>query len=214
MEQLATQPQPSAEFLWASLAPFLADTSGNVHRSELNIEKLWNPNLPGRGCLGLIEFRAFRMPRSPEPPPLLRAIAAMLAGADPTPRLRDWGDALHDQYALPFFLRQDLCAVFDDLAAHALRLGDRLCSELLHDPCKPRWHTVRAGCELALGSAIEFWPLVGDVASQEADDSRLVDSSTLRLHRPAPFPIFRAQGDRDGITPATETRTDTVSPPR
>lgn len=81
---------------------------------------------------------------------LLRAIAAMLACAEPTPRLRDWGDALHDQYALPFFLRQDLCAVFDDLAAHDLRLGDRLCSELLHDPCKSRWHTVHAGCELAL----------------------------------------------------------------
>ena len=185
MEQLASQSKPSAEFLWASLAPFLADTSGNVHRSELNIEKLWNPNLPGRGCLGLVEFRAFRMPRSPERAAaiaaLLRAIAAMLAGADPTPRLRDWGDALHDQYALPFFLRQDLCAVLDDLAAHGLRLGEGLRSELLHNPYKSRWHTVYAGCELALESANEFWPLVGDVASQEEDGSRLVDSSTLRL---------------------------------
>jgi uncharacterized protein (DUF2126 family) len=41
----------------------VADTSGNVHRSELNIEKLWNPDLPGRGCLVLVDFRAFRMPR-------------------------------------------------------------------------------------------------------------------------------------------------------
>ena len=81
------------ELLYASLAPFLADTSGNVHRSELNIEKLWNPNLPGRGYLGLVELRAFRMPRSPERAAaiaaLRRAIAAMLTGADPTPRLRD-----------------------------------------------------------------------------------------------------------------------------
>jgi uncharacterized protein (DUF2126 family) len=171
--------------LWASLAPFLADTSGNLHRSELNIEKLWNPNLPGRGCLGLVEFRAFRMPRSPERAAaiaaLLRSIAAMLSGADPTPRLRDWGDALHDQFALPFFLRRDLRAVFDDLAVHGLGLGESLRNELFQDPSKSRWQFVLAGCELALESAVEFWPLVGDVASQEADGSRLVDSSTLRL---------------------------------
>ena len=185
MEQLASEPQPDAAFLWASLAPFLADVSGNVHRSELNIEKLWNPNLPDRGCLGLVEFRAFRMPHSPERAAaiaaLIRAIVAMLAGADPTPRLRDWGDALHDQYALPFFLKQDLCAVLDDLAVHDLHLGEDLRSELLHDPCRSRWQAVHGGCELALESAIEFWPLVGDVASQEADGSRLVDSSTMRL---------------------------------
>ena len=185
LHQLAYEPRPSAEFLYASLAPFLADTSGNVHRSELNIEKLWNLNLPGRGCLGLVEFRAFRMPCSPERAvaiaALLRAITAMLAGADPTPGLRDWVDALHDQYAFPFFLRQDLCRVFDDLAAHELELGERLRNELLHDPYKSRWQLVHAGCDLALEAAIEFWPLVGDVASQEAGGSRLVDSSTLRL---------------------------------
>ena len=66
MLQLQRQEDPTPEFLWASLAPFLADPSGNSHRSELNIEKLWNPYLPGRGCLGLVEFRAFRMARSAE----------------------------------------------------------------------------------------------------------------------------------------------------
>jgi uncharacterized protein (DUF2126 family) len=185
LQQLAYEPRPSAELTWSSLAPFLADTSGNAHRSELNIEKLWNPNLPGRGCLGLVEFRAFRMPSSPERAAaiaaLLRAIAAMLVRADPTPRLRDWGDALHDRYALPFFLREDLCGVFDDLAAHGLALGEGLRKELLHDRCTSRWQCVHAGCELALEAAIEFWPLVGDVASQEAGGSRLVDSSTLRV---------------------------------
>lgn len=185
LRQLAFEARPSAAFLWASLAPFLADLSGNVHRSELNIEKLWNPYLPGRGCLGLVEFRAFRMSRSAERAAaiaaLLRALAAMLAGADPTPRLRDWGDVLHDQYALPFFLSQDLRAVFADLAAHDLNLGDSLQSALLHDPFRSRWQAIHAGCELALESAVEFWPLVGDVASQESGGSRLVDSSTLRL---------------------------------
>ena len=185
LDQLRRQPQPSPEFLWASLAPFLADPSGNAHRSELNIEKLWNPYLPGRGCLGLVEFRAFRMPFSPERAAavaaLLRAVTAMLSTTDIAPDLRDWGDALHDRFALPFFLRQDLGAVFDDLEAQGVGLEHCVREALLDDSFKPRWTTRFAACELAIERAVEFWPLVGDVASQEAGGSRMVDASTARL---------------------------------
>ena len=178
-------PEASPEILWGSLAPFLADPSGNRHRSELNIEKLWNPYLPGRGQLGLVEFRAFRMPRSAQRAvaiaALLRAVTAMLAGSNTAPGLRDWGDALHDKYALPFYLRQDLQAVLGDLAKSGLALGGKIQAMLLRDPESSRWQASHAGCELALEPAKEFWPLVGDVASQEGGGSRLMDSSTLRL---------------------------------
>lgn len=183
--QLQRHPQPSPGFLWASLAPFLADPSGNAHRSELNIEKLWNPHLPGRGCLGLVEFRAFRMPISPERAAavaaLLRAVAAMLCTAEMTTGLRDWGDDLHDRFALPFFLYQDLHDVFDDLDARGLGLDRDIRDALLDDAFKPHWKTRFEGCELAIERAVEFWPLVGDVASQEAGGSRTVDASTTRL---------------------------------
>jgi len=185
LEQLQRQPRPSPEFLWASLAPFLADPSGNAHRSELNIEKLWNPHQPMRGCMGVVEFRAFRMPSSPERAAsivaLLRAIAAMLCGNDPILELRDWGTALHDRFALPFMLRRDLAVVLDDLAASEFGLDDRVRAVLLEDSSRSRWTTTFTGCELTLERAVEFWPLVGDVASQEAGGSRLVDSSTVRL---------------------------------
>ncbi len=178
-------PKASPEMIWGSLAHFLADPSGNRHRSELNIEKLWNPHLPGRGQLGLVEFRAFRMPRSPQRAvaiaALLRSITAMLAGANTAPGLRDWGDALHDKYALPFYLHQDLQAVFDDLAATGFGLGEKIKAMLFRDPGGSRWQASHAGCELAIEPAKEFWPLVGDVASQEGGGSRLMDSSTLRL---------------------------------
>ncbi len=46
----------------------MCDRFGNSHRCEVNIEKLWNPDHLDRGCLGLVELRAFRMAASPELP--------------------------------------------------------------------------------------------------------------------------------------------------
>ena len=185
LEQLKRQTEVSPEFLWSSLCPFLTDPSGNSHRSELNIEKLWNPNLPGRGCLGLIECRAFRMPRTPERAAaiamLLRSILGMLSIHDSAPALIDWGDELHDRFALPFFLRKDLRMVLQDLENSGFMFAPWAVEELLEDPSRPRWIVDFLGCRLTIEQAIEFWPLVGDVASQESGGSRLVDSSTLRL---------------------------------
>lgn len=185
MAQLRREEAVTPEFLWASLAPFLADPSGNSHRSELNIEKLWNPYLPGRGCLGLVEFRAFRMARSPERAAsiaaLLRALTAMLMWHDVTPALRDWGDELHDRFALPYFLREDLEQVFAELAEQGVGLHPLIQAQLLQESTAPVWSTVFAGCELKVERALEFWPLVGDVASQESGGSRTVDSSSARL---------------------------------
>jgi len=185
LEQLARKPQPTPEFLWRSLAPFLTDPSGNPHRSELNIEKLWNPHLPGRGCLGLVEFRAFRMSVSPERAAaiaaLLRALAGMLTREDRTPRLRRWGRKLHDRFALPFYLLRDLQAVFDDLTATGFGLGPAIEAVLREDPARPCWAAEYEGVRLELQKALEFWPLVGDVASQEGGGSRLVDASTVRF---------------------------------
>ena len=89
LELLERHPNTGAEVLARSLSPFLVDCSGNTHRSELNLEKLWNPALPGRGCQGLVEFRALRMARTAEDAVaracLLRAIVALLAEACATP---------------------------------------------------------------------------------------------------------------------------------
>jgi len=185
LELLGRKPPPEPERLWQSLSHFLTDPSGNPHRSELNIEKLWNPFLPGRGCLGLVEFRAFRMSLSPERAAaivaLLRGIAAMLAVQDRAPQLKHWGDDLHDRFALPFYLLQDLSFVFDDLKASGLGLGPALETMLCDDPGRARWTAEFQGCCLEIEKALEFWPLVGDTASQEGGGSRLVDASTTRL---------------------------------
>jgi uncharacterized protein (DUF2126 family) len=182
---LVRHPGSDPSTLQAALAPFLADASGNAHRSELNVEKLWSERLGARGRLGLVEFRSLRM--APEPAQLsarvalLRSIAAMVSAAPPRGPLVDWGDALHDRFSLPFYLRTDLREVLAELQRAGLGLGPVLESLLLEDEARRIATVSLPGITLELSRAVEFWPLLGDVASQEQGGSRLVDPSTTRL---------------------------------
>ncbi len=182
---LKRQRNPTPELLWQSLSPFLADPAGNPHRAEINIEKLWNPYLPGRGQLGLVEFRAFRMPPTPERlatlAALLRAIAAMLAQTPDYPEPVYWGRKLHDRFALPYYLRADLWDVLDELARAGLGLGQPLIAELVDDSYHGLADAAFGGCRLTIRRGLEFWPLLGDALTQEHGHSRLVDASSARL---------------------------------
>jgi uncharacterized protein (DUF2126 family) len=183
----------SPELLWHSLAPFLCDASGNSHRAEMNIEKLWNPFLAGRGRQGLVEFRALRMQHTPQRATalacLLRAIVAMLTRETSAVPLIDWGRELHERFALPFYLEQDLHAVLQELAAAGLGLDAAIEAVLLRDECRFWGQVTLPGCSLEVRRALEFWPLLGDAASPEqGGSSRLVDASTARVElrlRPA-----------------------------
>ncbi|NNJ95642.1 MAG: hypothetical protein HKP12_00595, partial [Gammaproteobacteria bacterium] len=184
LKHLAASTAPAPEFIWRSLSPFLVDTSGNAHRSEINIEKLYNPYLPGRGRLGLVEFRAFRMAVDAESAAaiaaMLRALAVMLARQESHAAPIEWGSRLHDRFALPFYLLQDLQTVFDDLQRAGLGLGEPITRQLCADTWRHVGDAELAGCRLDVDLAIEFWPLLGDTAEQSGG-SRLVDASTRRL---------------------------------
>ena len=77
LDRLAQRGSPGPEELWSSLAPLLVDASGNSHRAEVNVEKLWNPHIPERGQMGVVELRALRMPATPE---RLLALGALFRG--------------------------------------------------------------------------------------------------------------------------------------
>lgn len=174
----------TAAELWGTLAPLLVDASGNSHRAEVNVEKLWNPFLPGRGRLGLVELRAFRMQpdadRQAALAALLLAVAARLAARSYREPVADWGASLHDRFALPTVLQEDLRAVLADLEENGLGLGQATRALLLARP-EPLVEAGLAGATLTVTPALEFWPLVGDVASQERAASRIVDASTRRV---------------------------------
>jgi uncharacterized protein (DUF2126 family) len=192
---LAQTPACDPLTLWRGLAPFLTDPTGNSHRADLNIEKLWNPYLPGRGRLGLVELRGLRMQPTPEHAAALAAlwravIARLMVGRDPGP-LVDWGLALHDRFALPFYLEADLRDVLDDLAGEGLGLEPAIVAELAADS-ERHWATLEVGgASLTIRRGLEFWPLVGDASAQQGT-SRLVDASTARIEL-----TLRAGGDLD-----------------
>ncbi len=184
LDRLGGREDLSPELLWGTFGPLLVDGSGNSHRAEINVEKLWNPYFERRGQLGLVELRALRMPPTPEHYAAVAALfVALVARSVKAPfeaPLVDWGAALHDRFALPSLLREDLVAVLADLDAHGFGLGPALASRLLDGP-PPLARATLGDATLTVSPAREFWPLVGDVASQERRGARLVDSSTERL---------------------------------
>lgn len=178
-------PDPSPADVWSALAPFLADRFGNAHRIEINVEKLWNPFLPLRGRLGVVEMRAMRMQRNPERgaavAALVRAVLAHLATSEPDLAFVDWGAQLHDRFALPHFQCADLDEVLADLEGAGLGLGGPIASALrdVSDLDCGRLE-LGDGARLTVRWAREFWPIVGD-GSHPEHTSRLMDASCARL---------------------------------
>ena len=195
LEILARHPAADGAVLWSQLQPFLSDHLGNTHRSELNIEKLANPHLPGRGQLGLLELRALRMSPSPAHAAaraaFFRAIVVMLARQPYEAPLIHWGAALHDRFALPVFLSADLREVLRDLEQAGLGLGP-VCCGLLEEGDRRLIGELNMvdGPSLRVEAALEFWPLVGDSASQERRAARCVDASSRRIAM-----VVRAEDD-------------------
>jgi uncharacterized protein (DUF2126 family) len=187
LDTLADRGELPPEQLWHALHPLLVDASGNSHRAELNVEKLWNPHVVPHGNrhgkMGVVELRAVRMPERPGMlaalAALLRAIVARLVVSHYREPLIDWHEDLHDRFALPAALARDLRFVLGDLDDHGLGLPAPLRAEL--DAWRRPGITCQLGdARLEIRPALEFWPLVGDVASQERAGARTVDASTER----------------------------------
>ncbi len=187
LERIADRGELGPDQLWATLGPLLVDAAGNSHRAEINVEKLWNPHLASHGTrhgrMGVVELRAVRMPERPGMlaalAALVRSIVARLVVSHYREPLVDWHDELHDRFALPSALSRDLRLVLGDLDEHGLGIPAQLRREL--DAWRPSGVACQLGdATLTLRPALEFWPLVGDVASQERTGARVVDASTQR----------------------------------
>ena len=161
----------------------LVDLTGNTHRAELCIDKLYSPD-SATGRLGLIEFRGFEMPphwqMSLTQQLLIRSLVAQFWEQPYENKLVDWNTSIHDRWMLPHFVRQDFDEVIGELNTNGIEMDSDwfiphfefrfpFIGEVQHQDLRVEFRT-----------AIEPWYVLGEEPAGGAT-ARYVDSSVERM---------------------------------
>lgn len=161
----------------------LIDITGNTHRAEICIDKLYSPD-SSTGRLGLVELRGFEMPphakMSLTQQLLIRALVASFWREPYKQPLEYWGTSLHDRFMLPHFAWQDFCDVLRELGHRGIKMDI--------DWFKPHFEFrfphigefMQDDVHMKLRAAIEPWYVLGEEPGG-GGTVRYVDSSLERM---------------------------------
>ncbi|HET7075165.1 MAG TPA: transglutaminase family protein [Mycobacterium sp.] len=166
-----------------ALRHLLTDITGNTHRAEFCIDKLYSPDSP-RGRLGLLELRGFEMPphlrMAMVQSLLVRSLVAWFWDEPLRAPLIRHGANLHGRYLLPHFLIHDIADVAADLRAHGIPFETSWLDPFTEFRFPRIGTAVFDGVEIELRGAIEPWKTLGEEASATGT-ARYVDSSVERI---------------------------------
>jgi uncharacterized protein (DUF2126 family)/transglutaminase-like putative cysteine protease len=161
----------------------LADMTGNTHRTEFCIDKMYDPSGPS-GRRGLVEFRAFEMPPHPRMAAaqmlLVRAAVATFWRTPYERPLVRWGTRLHDEFLLPHYCEQDFNDAMQELGITGIPLHPAWFAPHLAFRFPVIGEIALRGLRLELRHALEPWHVLGEEQSS-AGTVRYVDSSAERV---------------------------------
>ena len=161
----------------------LTDLTGNTHRAEFCIDKLYSPD-SSSGRLGILELRAFDMPPHPKMSLmqmlLVRTLVAWFWKKPYEHKLVRWGTELHDKFLMEHFVREDIKDIVTQLNKAGYRFKEDWFDPFFEFRFPLHGMVTINNIHLELRAAIEPWNVLGEEMSG-GGTARYVDSSLERI---------------------------------